>query len=297
MTETVRAGGSVDQRLLLEQGGTVPSAPRTLISPAVPITALWTMERGLSPVIATAIHDGHSARPDLEALYALGHEERLREEDPYTEFTIRDVPNRIVFHRSRFEVDINRNRNGAIYLTPQQAWGLNVWQGAPSQQQIDASLRIHDSYYQMLLAFLQGIERQYGRFVVLDIHSYNHRRGGPTAIPTSQERAPDINIGTSSMDRVRWAPIVDALTAHFQSYKIKGRPLDVRENVAFQGRGEQTRFIHEHFPKAGCAVAVEFKKIFMDEWTGEPDMEALDELRRMIAAAVPLIEKTLAGQT
>lgn len=296
MTDTQRAGGSVYHRFLSDQQGTVTDAARTLISPTVPVTALWTAERGLSPVIATAIHDGHFARPDLEALYALGHEERLREEDPYTEFTTRDVPNRVVFHRSRFEVDINRNRNGAIYLTPQQAWGLNVWKGAPSQQQMDASLQIHDSYYQMLLAFLQGIEQQYGRFVVLDIHSYNHRRAGPTASPTSQERAPDINIGTSSMDRVRWAPVVDALTAHFQSFKIKGRPLDVRENIAFQGKGEQTRFIHEHFPTAGCAIAVEFKKIFMDEWTGEPDMEALDELRHMIAAAVPLIEKTLEGQ-
>lgn len=271
-------------------------SPKTLMTPPVAPTALWTIERGMSPIIATAIHEGHSARMNLQALFGLDDQERLREEDPYTEFTIRDVPNRIVFHRSRFEVDINRNREGAIYLTPEQAWGLNVWAEALADDQIEASLRTHDAYYDMLLAFLKGIERQFGRFVVLDIHSYNHRRDGPAARPTPPEQAPDINIGTFSMDRGRWAPVVDALIAHCRSHTINGSPLDVRENVAFQGKGEQTRFIHEHFPKTGCAIAVEFKKFFMDEWTGEPDKGVLDQLRQIVATAIPMLEMTLASQ-
>jgi hypothetical protein len=274
----------------------VPWASRTLISPPVATSALWTVERGLSPIIATAIHEGHSSRADLALLYALSHDERLREEDPYTEFTIRDVPNRIVFHRSRFEVDINRSREGAIYLTPEQAWGLKVWSDTLPDDQVETSLKVHDAYYEMLLAFLKGIERQHARFVVLDIHSYNHRRDGPASPPMASSLAPDINIGTSSMDRARWAPVIDALIAHFRSFRINGRPLDVRENIAFQGKGEQTRFIHEHFPTTGCAIAVEFKKIFMDEWTGDADMAVLEQLRHIIATAVPILEKTLASQ-
>ncbi|SFD18832.1 hypothetical protein SAMN04488059_12710 [Devosia psychrophila] len=31
-----------------------------------------------------------------------------------TEFTLRDVSNRIVFHRSRFEIDHNSNREAAV---------------------------------------------------------------------------------------------------------------------------------------------------------------------------------------
>lgn len=269
---------------------------KSFTAPPVATTPLWTVERGLSSIIATAVHEGHSTRPDLQSLYALDHDGRLREEDPYTEFTIRDVPNRIVVHRSRFEVDINRSRDDAVYLRPEQAWGLNVWTKALPANQIETSLETHDAYYDMLLTFLKGIERQFGRFVVLDVHSYNHRRDGPTALPTSPDKAPDINIGTSSMDRVRWAPVVDALTAHFGSFSINGHRLDVRENIAFQGKGEQTRFIHEHFPKTGCAIAVEFKKFFMDEWTGEPDTAVLDQLRHIIATAVPMLEKTLASQ-
>jgi hypothetical protein len=271
--------------------------PKTLITPPVAPSLLWSTERGMSPIIATAIHEGHSVRSNIQPLYGLDDQERLREEDPYTEFTIRDVPNRIVFHRSRFEVDINRSRDGAIYLTPEQAWGLNVWAKELPQDQMEASIQTHDAYYEMLRAFLTGVERQFGRFVVLDIHSYNHRRGGPTAPSTPREEAPDINIGTSSMDRVRWAPVVEALISHFASHTINGRSLDVRENVAFQGKGEQTRFIHEHFPKTGCAIAVEFKKFFMDEWTGEPDVAVLAQLREIVATAVPVLEETLASQS
>ena len=81
-----------------------------------------------------------SARKSL-ALMALADDERLREEDPFTEIVIRDVPNRIVFHRSRFEIDLNRARDGAVYLTPEQAWGLKVWRQPPPSQIVEASLR------------------------------------------------------------------------------------------------------------------------------------------------------------
>lgn len=247
----------------------------------------------MSPIVASAIHEGHHVRGELEDLYALTPDERLREEDPFTEFTTRDVPNRIVFHRSRFEVDVNRSRDGAVYLKPEQAWGLNVWRGDLAADHVAHSLQVHDDYYAMLFDYLKGVEKRYGRFVVLDIHSYNHRRDGRFAASTDQANAPDINIGTSSMDRARWADIVEQLMEHFRSFEIDGRPVDVRENVAFQGKGEQTRFIHEHFPLTGCAIAVEFKKFFMDEWTGEPIPDVLAKLRSMVATAVPMLERAL----
>lgn len=255
--------------------------------------ALWTVHRGISPIVATTIHDGGLVRDDLKRRYALSSKERRREEDPFTEYIMRDLPNRIIVHRSRFEVDINRHRSGAVYLTPEQAWGLTVWRDHPSAEQVEIMLQTHDDYYEMLREFLRGVERRHGCFVVLDIHSYNHRRAGPKSAPTSQEMAPDINIGTSSMDRIRWSVVVETLMSHFRSFEIGGRPLDVRENVAFQGKGEQTRFIHQQFPSTGCAIAIEFKKFFMDEWTGEPDMVALGKLRDIVATCVPLLERVL----
>lgn len=255
--------------------------------------AWWTVHRGESPIVGTAIHNGHAVGRALEPLFAISAEERLREEDPFTEFTIRDLANRIVFHRSRFEVDINRSRDGAFYLRPEQAWGLNVWSQTVAPEAVEASLAIHDAYYAMLHPLLKGVEKRHGRFVVLDIHSYNHRRDGAQAEPAESAGAPEVNIGTFSMDRERWAPVLDAFIGHLRGFDHGGRALDIRENVAFQGKGEQTRFIHEHFPQTGCAIAVEFKKFFMDEWTGEPDTNALLLLREAIATSVPVLEEAL----
>ncbi|MDK1387881.1 N-formylglutamate amidohydrolase [Sinorhizobium sp. 8-89] len=253
----------------------------------------WTQHRGDSPVVATAIHNGHVVRGAAKGLLALSDVERLREEDPFTEFIIRDFPNRIIVHRSRFEVDINRPRSGAIYMRPEQAWGLKVWNHEPPREVVETSLAMHDEYYAMLEALLAGIERRYGRFVVLDVHSYNHRRDGPEAEAAKTEVAPEVNIGTSSMDRVKWARVVDAFVEALRSTECQGRRLDVRENIAFQGRGEQTRFIHERYPDTGCAIAVEFKKFFMDEWTGEPDLEALGAIRKLVSSTLPLLVSTL----
>ena len=36
--------------------------------------------------------------------------------------------------------------------------------------------------------------------------------------------------------------------------------------------------IHERYPEKACVIAIEFKKIFMDEWTGEVRGEALRSL-------------------
>lgn len=74
----------------------------------------FTIHRGASPVLGTAIHTGHEVNHDPEDHMALAEDDRLREEDPFTEFTIRDLPNRIAFHRSRFAVDLNRARDKAI---------------------------------------------------------------------------------------------------------------------------------------------------------------------------------------
>ena len=255
--------------------------------------AWWTTHRGASPIVGTAIHEGHAVRQSLLAKMALTAEERLREEDPFTAETIRDLPNRIVFHRSRFEVDINRARSSAVYRRPEEAWGLGVWREGPTEAEVADVLAVHDAYYEMLEAYLRGIEAQHGSFVLLDIHSYNHRRAGALAPPTDIRDAPEINIGTVSMDRVRWAPVVDAFTEFAAGFDFLGRRLDVRENVAFQGRGEQTRFIHARFPHSGCAIAVEFKKFFMDEWTGTPDPEAVAALRALVAASAQVLERAL----
>jgi hypothetical protein len=242
----------------------------------------WTLACGAGPVLATAIHDGHGLRSDVADAMSLPEADRLREEDPFTGQAVVGVPTHIIVHRSRFEFDLNRPAHTAVYRTPEQSWGLRVWRNEPDKAIVDASLAIHAAYYRTLGQLLDAIVEEEGRFVLIDAHSYNHRRSGPERDAMPQDEAPDINIGTFSMPRADWAFLIDPLMEEMRRFDFNGRKLDVRENVAFQGKGAQTRFVHERYPGKGCAIALEFKKFFMDEWTGEPDPAELKAMRDFI---------------
>ena len=214
----------------------------------------------------------------------LSESDRLREEDPFTGEAVRGVAPHVIVHRSRFEFDLNRGRDSAVYQTPEQSWGLDVWKpGGLAPELVQGSLDIHASYYRMLAGLLDGVAERHERFLVIDVHSYNHRRNGADDDPTPQEEAPDINIGTFSMPREQWAFLVDPLMQAMREFDFNGRRLDVRENVAFQGKGEQTRFVHQRYPGRGCAIALEFKKFFMDEWSGRPDLKEVAAMRALVA--------------
>lgn len=253
----------------------------------------WTVTRGPGPVLATAIHDGHELRPAVAEAMRLTDADRLREEDPFTAQAVTGVSTHIVVHRSRFEFDLNRAAGTAVYRTPEQSWGLEVWRSEPSQVLVADSLAIHSAYYRMLGALLDDMVDEHGRFVLIDVHSYNHRRDGPDAATTPQDEAPDINIGTFSMPRADWAFFLDPLIDEMRRFDFNGRKLDVRENIAFQGKGEQTRFVHDRYPGRGCAIALEFKKFFMDEWTGEPNPAELKAMRDFVTRSAEFATELL----
>jgi N-formylglutamate amidohydrolase len=243
----------------------------------------------VSPVIATAIHAGHELRAEIAALIALDEANRLREEDPYTDDMIADFDTRLVVRRSRFEVDCNRMRDAAVYRRPADAWGLEVWREELPPDVVSRSAEQHDEVYGALGRMLDETVAAHGVAVVLDVHSYNHRRDGSDAPVADPATNPEVNLGTGSVDRSRWGDVADRFTAH-----MRGLGFDCRENVKFQG-GHLARWVHEHYPDTACALAVEFKKTFMDEWTGRIDGSALARIRSALAAFVPVAERTLHG--
>ena len=254
----------------------------------------WTVTSGPGPVIATAIHDGHELRPAVARSMILPDDERLREEDPFTGQAVTGVSTHVIVHRSRFEFDLNRGADAAVYCTPEQCWGLELWEDQPDPILVEESLALHAAYYRMLGGLLDEIAAEHPRFVLLDVHSYNHRRDGPGSAPTAPEKAPDINIGTFSMPRDEWAFLLDPLMEAMRGFDFNGRKLDVRENIAFQGKGEQTRFVHDRYPGKACAIALEFKKFYMDEWTGEPDPAELAAMRALITFSAQTAAQLLA---
>ena len=48
--------------------------------------------------------------------------------------------------------------------------------------------------------------------------------------------------------------------------------------------GELSAWVHRRYPGRGCALALEFKTTFMDEWTGEVDEAMLADLAAALAA-------------
>ena len=93
---------------------------------------IWKTFRNPGPFIATAIHDGHLLRKEVAELTALTEDERLREEDPFTGKWTSIGNSRIIGLRSRFEVDLNRPREKAVYIKPEDAWGLRVYDFEPN---------------------------------------------------------------------------------------------------------------------------------------------------------------------
>jgi N-formylglutamate amidohydrolase len=233
------------------------------------------------PVVMTAIHAGHDLRPELTDLIRVDEATRLREEDPFTD-CLAVAGTRITVHRSRFEVDLNRPRGDAVYRTPCDAWGLQVWKRPLPPDVVERSLASYDRFYAALADRLDRLAAE-GAFVVLDIHSYNHRRDGLSAPPAEN---PELNVGTGTLDRGRWHRVVDGFIDGMRAQRVAQQTLDVRENVRFRG-AELVRWIHERYADTGCALALEFKKVFMDEWTGEPDDEHIAELGRALLAVVP----------
>jgi N-formylglutamate deformylase len=248
--------------------------------------AIWQEELGDGPLVAVAVHAGHDVRREVAGHLALGEADRLREEDPYTEEWTVIAGTRITVTRSRFEVDLNRPRDKAVYRTPEDAWGLRVWQQDPPEDLVAASLAAYDDFYARLRDILEEVVGRHGRFVVLDLHSYNHRREGTDAPAADPDANPQVNVGTGTMDRSRWAPVVNRFLGDLRAYDFPGGGLDVRENVKFQG-GHLARWIHESFPRGGCALAIEFKKFFMDEWTGEVDRVMMAAIPEALRSTVP----------
>ncbi|WP_341997918.1 N-formylglutamate amidohydrolase [Microbacterium sp. LWH7-1.2] len=242
--------------------------------------------------VATAIHNGHDVRAELATELVLSDEDRLREEDPHTDEIGALVPARVVVHRSRFEVDLNRAREKAVYRSAEEAWGLEVVRDPPLDPAVVAgSLEVYDTFYEELGRRLDVVAER-GPFVMFDIHSYNHRRDGADAAEAPWAENPEVNVGTGSLDRDRFGPVVDVFIESLAHAGTSAGPLDVRENVRFRGQ-QLAAWTHARYPDLGIVVALEFKKTFMDEWTGEADQVRIDELARAVAATIPALQEAL----
>lgn len=219
----------------------------------------------------------------------LDEDTRRREEDPYTGSLAARVGSHVTVNRSRFEVDLNRPPTNAIYETPEDSWGLRVWRDRPDSDLVSASLALHRDFYHRLGEVLDELVRRQGGFVLYDVHAYNHRRRGPEAPADLPDHNPTVNLGTRWLPP-RWKAVAEAFLESMSCGVLAGTPLDARENVKFEGR-YVAQFVHDNYGNVGCALAIEFKKVYMDEWSHALDGRALDELGAALSSSTgPVLE-------
>ncbi|HEX7034286.1 MAG TPA: N-formylglutamate amidohydrolase [Pseudomonadales bacterium] len=243
--------------------------------------APWEIRLGPGPVLAAAIHAGHDVRPEVARWMALTEEERLREEDPLTDFWLSVADSSVRVNRSRFEVDLNVSSEQAV-PTDADGSGLHVWDEPPPRPVVQASLRLHESFYQIMGAVTDQLIARWGYLLVLDLHSFSDHR--PEASGPADD--PDIDLGTTTLDRERFGALLRRFTESLRCCSVQGRPVNVRENQHPCGGGHFAEWLHRRHPRNACVISVGYKKIFMDEWAGTADIASLNALRAGLAVAV-----------
>jgi N-formylglutamate amidohydrolase len=243
---------------------------------------------GKSALLVTAIHAGHAMRESVVERCVLTAEERLREEDPFTDEWVTISDNHVIGLRSRFEFDLNRPRESAVYQRPEDAWGLTVWKESLSDSVVLSGQQHHDEFYVQMEQCMARLLGMHALVVVYDLHSYNHQREG-AGVYAAQLGNPEINIGTGNVPRTAaCARVIHALITSLRAPDANGVQHDVRENVKFRG-GFFGRWLHEQYGARVCPIAIEFKKTFMDEWTGTPDPAAIQNIKVLLQRSVPTV--------
>lgn len=249
----------------------------------------YVLEEKGGPIFALALHDGNEIADQMMPIMNLQASERLREEDPFTGILTDIGTNRLILKTSRFQVDLNRSIQDSVYVHPDQAWGLQVWKEAPSKTML---AQLHHSYRYIQKLISQMIEssiQKYGYFIIYDIHSYNAKRHSPDEI-VDQVANPQINVGTINNKGI-WRPMIDSFLKYIQDHSINNQPIDARENVKFSG-GYLSKWITSKYGQKGCVLSIEFRKDFMDEWTGKPDLDHIESLKKILYSSVSYVKKT-----
>lgn len=238
-----------------------------------------------APYLCAAVHDGHQFRKALWGNCLHTAYDRWYEEDPCTREMVRGHPIVLAGRDSRFEYDLNRDADGAIY---QDAWGKKLWKVPLSPGQRKVSLEKHENFYRVVDALLTKIENRYGRAIVFDMHSYNRKRW--------DREVPTWNLGTSNIDNDRYGKLVEAWSRKLESMRL---PNGIRSNCGindtFQGNGYFLKHITQGFGNT-LVLATEIAKIYGDEETGVIYPEVVHSIEDQLNKLIPLQVKEFRAQ-
>ncbi|QNM86455.1 N-formylglutamate amidohydrolase [Polaribacter pectinis] len=203
-----------------------------------------------------AVHDGSQFRKELWNNCLHTAYERWFEEDPETKEMVKSHPIIIAGLDSRFEYDLNRAPETAIY---EDAWGKQLWKNPLPKNQKEKSLQKHANFYRVVHALITKLEQKFGVCIVYDMHSYNWKRW--------TREVPTWNLGTSNVDNNRFGNEIESWRVILEKTPFpNGIKSTSKINDTFQGNGYFLKYITQNF-KNTLVLATEIAKIYCDELT------------------------------
>ena len=207
------------------------------------------------PYVCGAVHDGHQFRKELWDNCLHSEYDRWYEEDPETKNMVVSHPILIAGSDSRFEYDLNRDPENAVFET---AWGKQLWKDPLPEVMKSKSLEKHSNFYKVVDALISKIEDKFGVCVVYDMHSYNWQRW--------DREVPTWNLGTSNVDNDRFGHDIESWRQMLESMNLpNGIKSTAKINDTFQGNGYFLKFITKNF-KNTLVLATEIAKVYCEEY-------------------------------
>ena len=223
-----------------------------------------------------AVHDGHQFRKELWDNCLHTEYDRWYEEDPCTKQMVQTMPIVIAGCDSRFEYDLNREPERAIY---EDAWGKKLWRTPLSDAEKGKSLAKHERFYNVVHALVEKLEALHGTTVVYDMHSYNWKRW--------DREVPVWNLGTSNIDNGRFGNEVEDWKEDLAQLEFpNGIESTSAINDTFQGNGYFLKYITNNFDHS-LVLATEISKIYCDEYTGVIYPEVVAAVERQLKTKLP----------
>jgi len=205
--------------------------------------------------VCGAVHDGHQFRKELWDNCLHTEYDRWYEEDPETKNMVNSHPIVIAGMDSRFEYDLNRAPETAIY---EDAWGKQLWKNGLAENEKQKSLAKHAAFYKVVHALISKIESKFGVCIVYDMHSYNWKRW--------DREVPTWNLGTSNVDQNRFNRDINTWSKSLRELQLPNSIKSTSKiNDTFQGNGYFLKYISQHF-KETLVLATEIAKVYCDEY-------------------------------
>lgn len=228
------------------------------------------------PFVCGAVHDGHQFRPSLWENCKHTEYERWYEEDPCTKEMVQTFPIVIAGRDSRFEYDLNREPERAVY---DDAWGKQLWKQPLDSTEKELSLEKHTNFYKVVHALIQKLESDFGHALVFDMHSYNWKRW--------DREVPVWNLGTINVDQDRFSVFAESWSKKLGSMKLpNGLVSTSKINDTFQGNGYFLKYITQNFNNT-LVLATEISKVYCDELSGVIFPEVVQSVERQLKELIP----------